>query len=353
MVRTLLFLFVLFLSGTGNAQYDIPYSNEYDLTYDKSEEKSLQSALEEINEADRMVEQIRLMYDNLDEKDKKMRGYTPSKELKNVMKELTDAVETYQEGYYELIKVYKDKCNAFWEEQRAQNHYATGLEKAKYYERLTTRYMAKAQTRRSKIEVIYDFEDAVYLTYEANKFDLLALQCQGRAAQIYKDFPVEYDYNWEGDMDIERILAEDKKHVVEEPQIPDSLFRMIEEPRAESSSDTVVIHKTDTVFVILKDTLDPNDRDIKYRVQIAAHTIPLDQPFLERIYMGNRSIFELREEGWYKYSIGVFDEYVEAKRVMENSGVEKAFITAYLGGKKITMTEALKKEGIQPPPVKK
>ncbi len=80
---------------------------------------------------------------------------------------------------------------------------------------------------------------------------------------------------------------------------------------------------------------------IKFRVQIAASRKPLNDQMLALRYTGNKSIFMYQEEGWYKYAIGEFDTYFDAKKLLKQCGVNDAFIASYMGNKKLILMSAI------------
>ena len=330
-----------------NAQtFQLPFTGELDLKLEKSEEEKLLKAVAGIEEAKVVLSQTKGAYDILDPEEKKEGGKSISKTLKELYKQLKNAADNFDDSYTEIYDIYKDKCNKFWETQRDLNHYATGLEKAKYYERVATRALGRAQTDRGQAEIAKKFEDAYLDNVNANNYLLIAIRSQGRALQIYQDYPVEYDYGWENDIDIDKILAERSGPIVEEAQVDTTMYALAD--TLNPAPDTRIVYVHDTIFIILKDSLNFQDTTITFRVQIAAHTIPLSKSYLRTIYQGNREIFELKEEEWYKYSIGIFKDYYEARRIMEESGVERAFIVPYVAGRKISIREALERLGINP-----
>ena len=94
---------------------------------------------------------------------------------------------------------------------------------------------------------------------------------------------------------------------------------------------------------ITTDNIDfKKDNRIRFRVQIAASRDPMDEVELKRKYNGDRQISMFQEEGWYKYTIGEFTDYSEAKREMKKSNVSDVFIAAYRQQKKLVLYEAIR-----------
>ena len=88
-------------------------------------------------------------------------------------------------------------------------------------------------------------------------------------------------------------------------------------------------------------------KEIIFKVQIAAHTVPLTEEYLRTIYKGGMKIDLIFEEDWYKYSVGRYKTLEEATATLENCNVKKAFIVAYQSGIKLTIEEALKRLALQ------
>jgi len=82
--------------------------------------------------------------------------------------------------------------------------------------------------------------------------------------------------------------------------------------------------------------------ELIFRVQIAASKKPLKIEKLKSIYYADDIINTIIEDGWYKYSVGLFETYHEAKKFKTNIGVSDAFVVVYKRGKKIEVSEALK-----------
>jgi len=91
---------------------------------------------------------------------------------------------------------------------------------------------------------------------------------------------------------------------------------------------------------------DKPDTAYTFKVQIAASKTKLNDHKLKSIYNGNKKINQYTEDGWYKYSIGKFFNYNEAKKLIQQSGVKDAFIVSSYNGEKVPLY--LAKRGIKP-----
>jgi len=90
-------------------------------------------------------------------------------------------------------------------------------------------------------------------------------------------------------------------------------------------------------------------KKVVYKVQILADKQEwTDARIKSKIYFGSESITKRFTEGYYKYSIGEFKTYAEAKSFKNKTNVKGAFVICFVDGNQVDVLEALKTEGVKP-----
>ena len=316
----IIFLSLIFLwivaPGVSRAQSTSKqFTSELNVKFDGFELKKLERAANLLNEAEILLQEANNQYTALSDLEKKERL---SSSYNAALKKLFESSQTFKSAYGLAFSVLYEKNKNFWQKMNRTNHRASGMEKAKYYEGSALKYQNRSLIRRQQVMESDRYEYSLEIMNDAVEYEKLAVRDEGRSLQICVDYPVEYNYGWEDDKSLEEIVKIMKDPIVHEP--PTDIFATVSpETRIDS-----------TVF-----------KEIIFKVQIAAHTVPLSNEYLNIIYKGDIPIDMIYEEEWYKYSIGRYKTFDEAEATRRECNIKKAVVVAYSEGKKISTQEAV------------
>jgi hypothetical protein len=291
------------------------FTGELNIKFQSGEENKLQRGVSILNEAELLQDKAEKEYAALTPVEIKERISDP---YKSALKHLLESSEKYKEGHNLIYEVFDNKANAFWQKMIRNNHRATGMEKAKYYNGTAARTLNRSLIRRQQVLESDRFDYSLGIMKDALNLEKLAVRDQGREMQICADYPVEYNYGWENDLTLEQIVAVMKDPIVHEP--PADIFATVDQDVQVDSS----------LF-----------REIIFKVQIAAHTMPITDEYLNTLYRGDLKIDMIFEDDWYKYSIGRYKTFDEAEATHRECNIKKSFVVAYQEGKKISTSEAV------------
>ena len=313
-ISLLLLLVVSFFEATYSQSTSVMFTSELNIKFDGLEIKKLERSSKLINDGELRLQEARNLYNNLSELEKKERF---SSAYQNALKKLFESSETTKQAYELAFSVFRTKNEVFWQKMNRTNHRASGMEKAKYYEGTALKNQHRSQIRRQQVLETDRFEYSLEIMEDALEYEKLSVRDQGRALQICVDYPVEYNYGWDDDKSLEEIVRILKDPILHEP--PKDIFATVDRTVAVDSS-------------LIKEVI--------FKVQIAAHTIPLSQEYLNLFYKGDLAIDLIYEENWYKYSIGIYPNFEEAEATRQELNIKKSFVVAYCEGKKVSIKEA-------------
>ena len=269
---------------------------ELRLSISKSDGRKLDKVKENIDEAYQLMQNART---------KSNRG--------EAMQMLQKAQQAFNEAITISNAVFSEYIDKFYDDLNPS--YRDDLARAKHFEYKSEDYLEKAGNYQDTARTTSDYITTYNSLTRAFEYKALAIINQARALRIYQDFPVEYPYVWD-DYIKPRLLVEREARVFKQDTV-------VEKEVADLTPKDEIIK--DTVF---------------FRVQIAAHTIPISSGEIKDIYSGNMEVRVLKEDGWYKYQIGNYLDYEEAHAILKKCNVKKAFIVAYNShGEKLVVTE--------------
>jgi len=293
-----------------------PYIEGLNIKFDTPEKKKLDRAVGLLDQADASLAEANRLFDQLTPVEKKERitdGY------QRTLKKLNEASTLYKEAHTMIYEVYNLKTDEFWKKMAKDSHRASGMDKARYYEGKALKSYNRGRIRREQVMEGDRFEYARIIMDDAMKLEKLAIRDEGRALQICLDYPVEYNYGWDDDKTLEEIVALMRDPALNEP--PEDIFATIDK---EARVDSMLL------------------KEIIFKVQIAAHTMPLSNEYLKSLYDGDLRIDMIFEDEWYKYSIGRYLSFDEADATCRECNIKKAFVVAYEAGKHISIQDALR-----------
>ncbi len=295
------------------------FRSELNIKISAIDEKKIEKGVDILNEAKKIEKEALSILEEMPDTEL---IFGMSRRYKKAVKDLLEASEEYQEGHTLIYDVFSENCEKFRSKMKKMNHYASGMQKAKYYELKAEQTIKRSKNIRELFEVQDKPEWIQYKMQEAENLERLAVRNKGRALQIYQDFPVEYNYGWEDDVTAEQVAEAFKDPNIKLP--PEKAFK----PRPKTKEGKVI---------------PPKGGEIVFRVQVGAHVSPFTEAGIKTFYKGDEKVLEIYENGWYKYQIGKFDSYEAAHELLKSTNVERAFVVAYQDGKKLTIKEALQK----------
>lgn len=82
--------------------------------------------------------------------------------------------------------------------------------------------------------------------------------------------------------------------------------------------------------------------NIVFQVQIAASRVKLSKAKISSFYKAINDVTERYYDNWYKYSVGSFKTYDDARNFLPKTKVKGAFVVAYQNDKKVEIQESMK-----------
>lgn len=86
---------------------------------------------------------------------------------------------------------------------------------------------------------------------------------------------------------------------------------------------------------------DMSQENVVFNIQLAASRKPMGQYELHSKYKGNMSVREIQHEGWYKYLIGEFSKYQDAKELQNICGVSDAWVVTNKNNVRVNIREIM------------
>lgn len=85
----------------------------------------------------------------------------------------------------------------------------------------------------------------------------------------------------------------------------------------------------------------PQQANVIFHVQVGAAHKPMPQNELKARYPGKMPVEVIQHEGWYKYLIGRYDSYSEARQIKFSCGTPDAWVVVYKNGVRVNIREVM------------
>lgn len=320
-IRYIVFLVIFQWCNIGLFSKELPKNLDIPVELSKSEQKKLERANDLIKEGMELWNELNSRYNP-----EKVTSYKfDSICNKEAYPKLIKASKLFEEGNEMKYSLYHKNCVDFWSKHKYDS--PSGLENAKKFQKEALKYLEKAQlNRRSAENYINEYVKAYDRHYEAISLELISVKKEGRALQIFRDWPVHYAYQWDDDVEKDLFAPQNKPKelaTIEPPKPAEKTLAKEDKPQIKSTEKDL-----------------PDSMIIFYSVQIAAHTMLMPEARIrETIYKGKMPMQQIHEDGWYKYLLGHYKSYEEAQTLLNEIKVDKAFVVAYKNGKRVPIKE--------------
>ena len=280
-----------------------------------------------MNVADDYYKQLsgyRLQLDDIKDRKKSRKILKKSIKVENkALKSRIESLDNYHEVAVQKYQVYKNDLQKFLKTAKEPK-----IDSAKLWEKLAYNYFERAEV---KVQIAYhtvNHGDLFDIYTEAYKMEQIGI--------LYQEQMYGFFLAW-SQADLKRINDEIIALQKNEP--------LNSEPGETFVSDDIK-HSLDSIVyekVVVYDTVTVKEKvpGLIFKIQIAASKTPLSISALRKIYHADEIVNTVVEDGWYKYSVGMFDTYREARKFKINIGVSDSFVVVYERGKKIEVSGIL------------
>ena len=308
------------------------------VTFSPAEQSQIEKADELIMKGERIFSDI--VGKDADAKSKKQGGlfgrYGQKEKANDLQESQLRAISMYYAGYSKKSKVFKNRLERFNAENPNETAEVNRLLVS--YEKRSSQASAsyrKSRSIKSLDEAVKLGEAAVDLHKEWQKeiLDNLSRLAASKSVTISQEVAV-----------VEEIKPSTEVKLEDQE---DNSIKPVETQSQSLPVSTAVVVPTAGTSVN-----EVGGDELYYSVQILADKDKVNDEQLARAYSGSLEVYENYGEGWYRYSVGKFNSYQEAIKVMQLNNL-KGHPVAYLGKKRISLVEAKKMSEKEIPVVSK
>ena len=336
---------LIFIFAFGNCSFaqDNPIAEKIKNELDDNDLKKLEGAAEDIMQGDAKLDKVGEEDDRIDKYFKKKNKKKAEKKAVLAKQMRIDAAKKYASGYSAIYDVYARKLASvkfqYPDDESLANRYLEDAEslfkrakdKLNGYKKLKKKDLKKT-VQYSKLK--RDLAAIPELMKQANDDQLQAFSLWQKQEQ--KMAQEEADESaWEKALAANTIEA----YQIYLANYPYGKYSALAQNKI--SEIQAAIEREQEKNKVEDDTTPVGlANGLVFKVQIIAVSQALTTEQLQEFYGGSEDVYEIQDEGLYKYSIGTFTSYNEANDYSATVGVSDAFVIAFKDGVKISVLEA-------------
>jgi len=257
-----------------------------------------------------------------------------SKEISKALSKSKKASSVFNENYRKLYILYNDKLTSMIKETEGnkKTYFQKKLQDAKNYYRVAIYNRLKAGEEKEP-NTVYDLLNA------AHKNELLAVDVLCNIFAVINgwettDYKTE-ESNYNPDelfVNTNTLNYSGRSFSVNDPSLENSFkinHRIVNSDNATSntSSDFYNDNQTNTVV--------NNAAEHEFRIQIGTSILPANEMQLKRLNKTDKPVSTYKSKIYYKYTVGSFSDFQEAKNFKNAYGLTNVYIVEYRRGKEV------------------
>ncbi len=346
MIKNLLTIVLLFVFLSGQSQVN-DYFDDIKKTFDKKNQKDLSKISKEIIKAQSLEGAAQQAF--------------VSGDFKKALSKSKKISEIYKKNYRELFLIYKGKLNKLTKEIEGKNktYIADLIQKAKksYSEAISQRHLANKEKDN---KTVYE----LYKSAHQNEVDAIGFQSSSFGiinGWIKEEIEVVEEENYSLENNFDNSATENfqvKQFSNDEASKPEN-YSFNKEKQIEQnlfSEEELIVNSTEdnnsnisgkvndsggntievnTGYSSSNNQSNYSSGGTEFRIQIGTSILPANESQISRLNSTNVAVNTYKSKVYYKYTIGNFASFEEAKNYKDAYGLSKTYITKYENGREV------------------
>ncbi len=259
-----------------------------------------------------------------------------SKEISKAVSKSKKASSVFEENYRKLYMLYNDKLTSVIKdtEGKQKAYYQKKLQDAKNYYRVAIYNRLKAGEEKED-KTVYD------LLTESHKNELLAIDVLSGMFAVINGWETtdykteEADYNpKESFVNTNTDNYKGRSFSVNDPSL-ESSFKINYQVTADNNNSD--ISSNNNTYENRSNTNISGSTGHEYKIQIGASILPANEQQLKRLNKTDKPVSTYKSRVYYKYTIGNFSDFQEAKNFKNAYGLKNVYIVEYKNGKEVKL----------------